>query len=149
MSFTINRTKVELKRKGVWELFYEVDRYQSYQSGIETTSFSLNQIDPDYYQSYQSGIETISCRAVPIVRIEVTINRTKVELKHRYVQGDISSSGPINRTKVELKLLKGRRHSEGGVHYQSYQSGIETNYSSCKRDHGNSINRTKVELKPD
>ena len=75
------------------------------------------------YQSYQSGIET-GVDAVATLQ-NVTINRTKVELKLESLVCFCNGQRAINRTKVELKLW------------------IRPLYPIWN----DAINRTKVELK--
>ena len=100
----------------------------------------------EVYQSYQSGIEMINV-SMFIVMLSACINRTKVELKCVTNAGFVR---PIRYQSYQsgIEILFTALSLFMAAMYQSYQSGIEMGIR-FRYFQGNQvrINRTKVELK--
>ena len=165
-----NRTKVELKRVSPIPKCPPQTVYQSYQSGIETVDIYSLADSLKCYQSYQSGIETVVSQSGIKKRPTYQSYQSGIETFWMSETTDSAISLPIvpkwnwnlllsptrisgqpatNRTKVELKLHKRNELNWFVCYYQSYQSGIETQYCEVVPVViVGSTNRTKVELKP-
>jgi len=78
------------------------DKFESNQSGIETSRVSVEALLVELFESNQSGIETFM-RTIVFIS-QPRLNRTKVELKRvKKTAGAMDVAAGLNRTKVELK----------------------------------------------
>ena len=106
-SLCINRTIVELKRRWQTAGFWLLTCINRTIVELKLSSWVIPRCDEITYQSYHSGIETTS--GIRGIIEEPSINRTIVELKPVIAFGNVNDIDGINRTIVELKRNVGQR----------------------------------------
>jgi len=100
-------------------------RFESNQSGIETTYLSFERIHIALFESNQSGIETRTRDGFCTSVCRFESNQSGIETLG-IIPNESLVHGGLNRTRVELKLVRPKTVLRTVSRFESNQSGIET-----------------------